>query len=44
MWIVINALWIFNMTVETGDFAVLRRAYRVKHDPARHLETLPTIQ
>ena len=26
MWIVINALWIFNMTVETGDFAVLRRA------------------
>jgi lactate permease len=27
MWIVINALWIFNMTVETGDFAVLRRAF-----------------
>jgi lactate permease len=24
---VINALWIFNMTVETGDFAVLRRAF-----------------
>src|SRR6476660_5198454 len=22
----------------------LRRAYRVKHDPARHLETLPTVQ
>ncbi len=27
MWIVINALWIFNMTVETGDFSVLRRAF-----------------
>src|SRR5664280_3546289 len=27
MWIVINALWIYNMTVETGDFAVLRRAF-----------------
>jgi lactate permease len=27
MWIVINALWIFNMTEKTGDFAVLRRAF-----------------
>src|SRR5450759_4454329 len=27
MWIVINALWIYNMTVETGDFAVMRRAF-----------------
>ena len=27
MWIVINALWIFNMTEETGHFAVLRRAF-----------------
>jgi lactate permease len=27
MWIVINALWIYNMTVKTGDFAVLRRAF-----------------
>jgi lactate permease len=27
MWIVLNALWIFNMTVQTGDFAVLRRAF-----------------
>jgi lactate permease len=27
MWIVINALWIFKMTEETGDFAVLRRAF-----------------
>ncbi len=27
MWIVINALWIYNLTVETGYFAVLRRAF-----------------
>jgi lactate permease len=27
MWIVLNALWIFNTTEETGDFAVLRRAF-----------------
>ncbi len=27
MWIVINALWIYNMTEETGHFAVLRRAF-----------------
>jgi lactate permease len=27
MWIVINALWIYNMTDETGHFAVLRRAF-----------------
>jgi lactate permease len=27
MWIVINALWIFRMTEETGYFAVLRRAF-----------------
>ena len=27
MWIVINALWIFNMTEVTGYFAVLRRAF-----------------
>ena len=34
MWIVINALWIFNMTDATGYFAVLRRAFRsVSDDP-----------
>src|SRR3954449_12893309 len=26
MWIVINALWIYTMTVRTGHFQVLRRA------------------
>jgi lactate permease len=27
MWIVVNAVWIYNMTVKTGDFAVLRRSF-----------------
>ncbi len=27
MWIVINALWIYHMTEETGHFAVLRRVF-----------------
>jgi lactate permease len=27
MWIVVNALWIYNMTDATGHFAVLRRAF-----------------
>jgi lactate permease len=26
MWIVLNAIWIYNMTVNTGHFAVLRRS------------------
>jgi lactate permease len=34
MWIVINALWIFNMTEVTGYFAILRRAFDgVSDDP-----------
>ena len=33
MWIVINAIWIYNMTVETGHFAVLRRSFaRISDD------------
>src|SRR3954447_24923080 len=33
MFIVINAVWIYNMTVKTGDFAVLRRTFaRVSDD------------
>jgi lactate permease len=33
MWIVVNALWIYNMTVATGHFAVLRRSFaRVSDD------------
>ena len=27
MWIVFNAVWIYNMTVKTGHFAVLRRSF-----------------
>ncbi|MBV8219421.1 MAG: L-lactate permease, partial [Solirubrobacterales bacterium] len=34
MWIVINALWIFNMTEVTGYFAILKRAFSsVSSDP-----------
>jgi lactate permease len=33
MWIVINAIWIYNMTVETGHFVVLRRSFaRISDD------------
>jgi lactate permease len=35
MWIVINALWIFNMTESTGYFAVLRRAFAMVSDDVR---------
>ncbi len=35
MWIVINALWIYNLTVETGHFAVLRRAFGAVSDDIR---------
>ena len=28
MWIVINALWIFNMTEDSGHFAILKQAFR----------------
>jgi lactate permease len=35
MWIVINALWIYNMTDETGHFAVLRRAFSSVSDDQR---------
>ncbi|GAC1326947.1 MAG: L-lactate permease [Mycobacteriales bacterium] len=33
LWIVINAIWIYNMTVQTGHFDVLRRSFsRVSDD------------
>src|SRR5436305_9037056 len=35
MWIVVNALWIFNMTEEMGYFAVLKRAFSAVSDDAR---------
>jgi len=35
MWIVINAIWLYNMTVKTGHFAVLRRAFGSVSDDQR---------
>jgi lactate permease len=35
MWIVVTAIWIYNMTVETGYFAVLRRSFGSISDDQR---------
>jgi lactate permease len=35
MWIVVAAIWIYNMTVETGYFAVLRRSFGAVSDDQR---------
>jgi lactate permease len=35
MWIVWNAIWIFNMTEESGHFAVLRRSFAAISDDQR---------
>jgi lactate permease len=35
MWIVWNAIWIYNMTVDTGHFAVLRRSFGTISDDQR---------
>jgi lactate permease len=35
MWIVINALWIYNMSDATGHFAVLKRAFSAVSDDQR---------
>jgi lactate permease len=35
MWIVINAIWIYNMTERTGHFAVLRRSFATISDDRR---------
>ncbi|MGB9378003.1 MAG: L-lactate permease [Mycobacteriales bacterium] len=35
MWIVINAIWIYNMTVKTGHFDVLRRSFASVSDDQR---------
>jgi len=35
LWIVINAIWIYNMTVETGHFDVLRRSFAAVSDDQR---------
>jgi lactate permease len=35
MWIVVNAVWIYTMTVKTGHFQVLRRAFSAISDDQR---------
>src|SRR3954454_11385382 len=35
MWIVVNAIWIYNMTRESGHFAVLRRSFGRASDDQR---------
>ena len=35
LWIVINAIWVYNMTVETGHFDVLRRSFAQISDDQR---------
>lgn len=35
MWIVISAIWVYNMTVETGHFDVLRRSFATVSDDMR---------
>jgi lactate permease len=35
MWIVVNAIWIYNMTVDSGHFAVLRRSFAKVSDDQR---------
>lgn len=35
LWIVINAIWVYQMTVETGHFDVLRRSFSSASDDQR---------
>jgi lactate permease len=35
MWIVVNAIWVYNLTVETGHFDVLRRSFAKISDDQR---------
>ena len=35
LWIVISAIWVYNMTVETGHFDVLRRSFSTVSDDMR---------
>src|SRR5919206_5185188 len=35
LWIVINAIWVYNMTVETGHFDVLRRSFATVSEDQR---------
>jgi lactate permease len=35
LWIVINAIWVYQMTVQTGHFDVLRRSFAAVSDDHR---------
>src|SRR4051794_27905044 len=35
MWIVVNAIWLYRLTVSTGHFAVLRRSFGAMSDDQR---------
>ncbi|HEV7654812.1 MAG TPA: L-lactate permease [Mycobacteriales bacterium] len=43
LWIVVNAIWIYNMTVETGHFDVLRRSFATISDDMRIQAVLITF-
>ena len=43
LWIVINAIWIYNMTVETGHFDILRRSFATVSDDMRIQAVLITF-
>jgi lactate permease len=43
LWIVVNAIWIYNMTVETGHFDVLRRSFATVSDDMRIQAVLITF-
>jgi lactate permease len=43
LWIVVNAIWIYNMTVETGHFDVLRRSFASISDDQRIQAVLITF-
>src|SRR3954451_18747773 len=39
LWIVLNAIWVYNLTVETGHFDVLRRSFE-KVSPAQRVQAI----
>ena len=39
LWIVINAIWVYNLTVETGHFDVLRRSFE-KVSPDQRIQAI----
>jgi lactate permease len=39
LWIVLNAIWVYNLTVETGHFDVLRRSFE-KVSPDQRIQAI----